>query len=180
MIRRVAGVAVLACVLAACATKDPTNPGTKIGTFHVTGTLTKDTCSGAPSPWTFDVKLNHDGSTLYWITGDYPIAGDVDAKANASMTSSFTDEVRAATNTLAACDITRNDTLKVLLSDASAKAATDPGTATTLFGTLTYGFVPTSDSSCADQLTSAGQGGYDSLPCEVDYAISGTLNPSSN
>lgn len=166
-------------VLAACATKDPTNPGKPIGTFHVTGTLTKDTCSGAPSPWAFDVKLNHDGTTLYWITGDYPIAGDVDARANASMTASFTDEVRAATSSLPACDITRNDTLHVLLSDASAKAATDPGTATTFLGTLSYAFVPTSDSSCGDQLTSAGNGGYDTLPCEVDYTITGALGTSN-
>lgn len=167
-------------VLAACATKDPTNPGTVIGTFHVTGTLTKDTCSGAPNPWTFDVKLNHDDSTLYWITGDYPIAGDVDSKGNASMTSSFTDEVRAATNTLAACDMTRNDTLKVLLSNSSAQAVTDPGTATTFLGTLTYAFAPTSDSSCSDQLSSQGQGGYDTLPCEVDYTITGTLATTTN
>lgn len=167
-------------VLAACATKDPTNPGTQIGTFHVTGTLTKDTCSGAPNPWAFDTKLNHDGTTLYWITGDYPIAGDVDARGNATLSSSFTDEVRAATSTLAACDLTRNDTMKVLLSDATSKAATDPGATTSFLGTLTYAFAPTSDSSCADQLTSAGQGGYDSLPCEVDYTISGTLATTSN
>jgi hypothetical protein len=178
MIRRVAGFVALFSVFAACATKDPTNPGTPIGTFNVTGTLTKSTCGTAPSPWTFSVKMNHDGDTLYWIQGGFPIAGDVDTRGASSMTSSFTDVARDATQTLAECDITRNDSLSILLSDATAKAATDPGTATTFFGSLTYAFSVPSGSDCSDQLTAAG-GGYDNLPCEVDYTITGTLGTTA-
>jgi hypothetical protein len=76
-------------VLAACFGTDPYNPGTALGTFHVVGKLTANTCGAsgtAPDPWEFDIKLSRDHGTLYWIQGDAPVQGTLDAHAHTTMT----------------------------------------------------------------------------------------------
>ena len=72
--------AVLLALLAlpACSGKDPYNPGTPLGTFHVTANLTQSSCGPVPDPWEFDVRLSHEGTTLFWVQGGAPISGIVD------------------------------------------------------------------------------------------------------
>lgn len=166
----VIGVAVPA-FLGACMGKDPYNPGTALGTYHVTGTLKTNTCGGAgtaPDPWSFDVKLSKDHSTLYWIQGDVPVQGTLDANLHTSMTSEGTTTIHDADAGLAKCAITRDDALDTTLK-------IDPNDANGILGfngTLGYTFSATSDSDCSDQLTAVG-GGFDALPCSVSYAILG-------
>ena len=153
-----------------CSGKDLRNPGTPLGVFHVVGKLTTNGCvaaGGAPDPWEFDVKLNRDVTTLYWIQGDLPVQGRLDAKHHALMQSSATTQVRAAdakakTN---GCAMTRNDSLDATLASA------DPVTSFT--GTLTYSFTPTADSDCSDQLAVAG-GSWANLPCDMGYTLTAT------
>jgi len=169
--------AVVALLLGAgCTGKDPFNPGTKLGTFHVTAKLTQSTCGATPDPWEFDVRLNHDGSTLYWIQGGAPIEGRLDASARAELTAEIVEEVRAANarSKLPACAIARTDALAVTLAGADAKPAPDASLATGFGGSLVYTFAPTEGSDCTDQVTAAG-GGFDALPCEVRYDLSGAL-----
>ena len=67
---------VLVCTLTACAST--TLPGTQLGTFKVTGQSTTNTCGlGAPNPWTFDVQLSQQGSTVFWswMDGSAPLSG---------------------------------------------------------------------------------------------------------
>jgi hypothetical protein len=157
----------IALVCAACTGKDPFNPGTAIGTFHVKGTLAKNACSSAPmpNPWEFDVKLSRDGSTLYWVQGSMPVSGRLDASQHTTMTSSDSRELRPADpkRNLASCTLRRDDKLDATLG---------PEPISTFSGALGYAFTPTDESDCADQLESAG-GGFAALPCEVSYAISG-------
>ena len=170
------GLVVSLGFVTSCSGKDPYSPGTKLGTFHVTAKLTQTTCGPTPNPWEFDVKLNHDGSTLYWIQGDAPIQGIVDAAAKTQLKSETTHDVRAAdirTKT-AACTIARSDVLDVALAAADAAPTADPAAMATFAGGLAYTFAPTAGSECFDQLTSAG-GGFEALPCEVHYEIAGVL-----
>ena len=59
--------------------KDAKQPGTALGTFHVTATQASNTCGdkalGAPATWEFDIKLSRDTGTLYWNNGATQIQG---------------------------------------------------------------------------------------------------------
>jgi hypothetical protein len=162
--------------VAACSGKDPYSPGTKLGTFHVTAALTSTSCGATPNPWQFDVRLNHEGSTLYWIQGGVPIQGRVDETARTQLQAEVVQEVRAADAKTKrdACSIARTDMLALTLANADAQPTSDPSLAASFGGTLVYTFAPTTGSECSDQLTSVG-GDFDALPCEVRYDITGTF-----
>jgi hypothetical protein len=167
MMRRVA--LALPLVLAACfGGKDPYNPGTPLGTYHVDAKLSDDSCgpsAGAPSDWPFDVKLSRDGSTLYWVQGGLPVQGTLDSSGRATMKSSDTRSIHDADSKagLAACSMTRDDALEMTL-------APDEGGFT---GTLSYTFSQADGSDCSDQLTSSG-GSFAALPCTTKYALTAT------
>jgi hypothetical protein len=173
-------VATTATVTAGCGGKDPFNPGASVGTFHVTARLAKTTCGAAPDPWEFDVRLNHDGATLYWIQGGVPISGKVDASARTALQASTVADLRAADprKRLAACSVARSDLLDVALAGANAEPVTDPALTTSFRGVLAYGFTPTDGSDCSDQVTAAG-GDFAALPCNVSYNVVGAYSHPS-
>ncbi|HEY8077656.1 MAG TPA: hypothetical protein VIF62_26200 [Labilithrix sp.] len=155
-----------ALALGSCSGKDPYNPGQGIGTFHVTSTLVSSSCGTVPNPWEFDVKLRHDAQTVYWVQGGAPVQGKLDAHSNTSMTSSTSTTLRDANaqTHVAACVVTRTDSV------AFALDTTDPSAATALSGTLGYRFDPDQGSDCADQTLDSG-GDFAALPCDVSYTI---------
>jgi hypothetical protein len=162
---------------AGCTGKDPYSPGTKLGTFHVTAKLTHTSCGATPDPWEFDIRLNHEGSTLYWVYGDAPpIHGRVDESAQTQLEAQIVQEVRPADAKTKrdACTIARTDTLAIALTSSDAKPATDLALATSFVGGLVYTFAPLAGSECSDQLAGSG-GDFDALPCEVRYDLNGTL-----
>jgi hypothetical protein len=157
---------IVALAVASCTGKDPYNPGTPIGAFHIVGKLKAQNCGpagSAPDPWEFDVKLSKDGSTLYWIQGGVPVSGTLDGNSHTTMTSSGTTTVHAI-DAGPRCAIVRSDTLDLTLG---------PEPVTTAAGALSYAFAPTDDSDCTDQLADSG-GGFSVLPCAVGYAITAT------
>ncbi len=161
-----------------CTGRDPYAPGTPLGTFAVAGALASSTCGAVPDPWTFDVRLSHEGATLYWLQGGLPIEGKIDAAMKASLTSRTEQTVRAAdakTQT-PACVLAREDVLDVVLADAAGAPVTDATRTTSFEGTLTYRFAPGASSGageCTDQLAASG-GDYAALPCAVTYTVTGT------
>jgi hypothetical protein len=173
--RRLATVGIAIAVVTACSGKDPYNPGDPIGAFHVTGALMTTSCGATPNPWEFDVKLRHDATTLYWVQGGAPIQGTVDATAHATLTSQTTSTLRDADaqKRIAACVVTRTDSLDLALDVGGVAAtSTNIAEATAFTATLRYHFEPSSDSYCADQVTASG-GDFDALPCEVAYTLGG-------
>jgi hypothetical protein len=165
-----------ALALVSCGGKDPYNPGTPLGTFHVSGKLTRTSCGTVPDPWEFDVRLNHDGTTLYWIQGGAPVEGRVDSSARTDLRAETIHDVRPANvkAKLAACSLTRADVVTMTLSAADTKPTRDPSLATGFTGVLTYSFRPTEGSDCEDQLAASG-GGFETLPCEVAYDVAGAF-----
>jgi hypothetical protein len=158
----------------ACSGKDPYNPGTPIGVFHVTGALVGNACAAAdqvPNPWEFDVKLSRDGSTLYWIQGGLPVQGHLDAASHTTMASQTSQQLRAPNPKSGAsgCTLTRDDALDATLGSEPV---------TSFSGALTYTFRATSDSDCSDQLAVNG-GGFTNLPCEVSYTLSAAKTTST-
>jgi hypothetical protein len=154
-----------------CSGTDRTRPGESVGAFHVTSTLVSSTCGQPPDPWEFDVRLRHDATNLYWVQGDAPIAGQVDATASVSLKSTVVSSVRAAdpkTQT-AACNMSRTDVVALTLAPVASPAANVAGT-TSFKGSLAYRFAATEGSSCEDQLVESG-GGFATLPCDVMYEL---------
>ena len=174
--RRWLSCAFFGFVVIACGGKDPTNPGQPIGTFRVTATLTSSTCGQPPNPWEFDIRLNRDGTTLYWVQNQLPVAGDVDRLAHTKLDAEATSEIRKADEQrkLAACTLVRKDSIEMLLATEDKKPAVDPADVYTFQGSLSYTFAPVDGSECGDQLTAAG-GGYDALPCVVQYSVTGAM-----
>lgn len=177
MLRPVALAVAASLAALGCSGSDPYKPGEAIGTFHVTAALASSTCGAVPNPWEFDVRLRHDGSTLYWVQGGAPVAGAVGTDARAVLRSGVTDTVREADprTRLAACSILRQDTLDVVLSDAAKAPAKDLALVTSLAGTIAYAFTPTEGSDCTDQVAAAGDAsgdGFAALPCTVQYSLS--------
>lgn len=170
-------VTIAALASAGCSGKDPYRPGDSIGVFHVTGKLIATSCGATPDPWAFDVRLRHDSTTLYWVQGDAPVSGQLDATAKAVLTSSATLTPRAATANVAGCTMARNDTVELVLAPLTAPvtvtAATEVTSATSFTGSLKYHFAATDGSLCDDQLSDNG-GQYAALPCDVQYELSGT------
>ncbi len=145
---------------------DTSLPGTLLGTYKVVGQSQTNTCGlGAPDPWTFDVQLSKDGTTLYWswLDGSPPLSSPLNAELQATLAASQQANVDGtADGGLGACTMARDDTIALTLG------AESPPTGFT--GTLSYAFSVPSGSDCADQLTTAG-GQYDALPCTVAYSI---------
>jgi len=154
-----------------CSGKDPYRPGESIGVFHVTAKLTSSSCGKTLDPWSFDVRLRHDKTTLYWVQGDAPISGLVDPSAHALLKATATQTLRAADpkNQFAACGMARADVLDLVLAPL-ATPAVDLQPVTSFKGTLTYHFTATDGSDCEDQLTASG-GDFDVLPCDVKYEL---------
>ncbi len=174
-ISRVGSAAILfATLAAACSGKNPYEPGTKLGTFHVSAALKSSTCGPTVNPWEFDVRLNHEGTTLYWIQGGAPIGADVDTSARTVLKAEVVQEVRAAAAKREPCSIARSDVLALQLASADAQPAADPAQLASFAGTLIYTFAPTAGSDCADQVQSSG-GDFAALPCEVHYDLTGML-----
>ncbi len=174
--RSTAALLLGAAIAVACTGKDPYNPGTPLGTFHVTAKLASSTCGAVPDPWEFDVRLSHEGSTLYWVQGGAPISGLVDASSKVVLKTSDQHELRPANakTKVPACSVVREDQLDVALAGSGEERLTDLKETTRLAGKLVYRFTPTSGSDCTDQTTELG-GDFAALPCEVSYDVAASV-----
>lgn len=178
--RRAFSVVALAAVVTAstsCIGKDPYAPGTGLGTFHVTGKLVAQTCGSAPDPWEFDVKLSTDPGTLYWIQGDVPVSGKLDATTHAAaLTTSSSTPVVTDSRGNHACILERDDTMNAVLTPDATMA----GEYSSFTGSLSYGFKAGDGSTdCSSQLVASG-GDYATLPCSVAYTLAATRTALPN
>jgi hypothetical protein len=140
-------------------------PGTQLGTYRVDAALKTNTCGAglaAPNPWTFDVQLSQQGSTLYWswLDGNAPLKNTLSGNA-VSLTNSRTSNVDSNGDGGAGpCTMQRADTVQVTLAAGSPPASFQ--------ASIQYAFSASSGADCSDQLSASG-GTYDVLPCSVSY-----------
>ena len=159
----IAVTALLSALAPGCGGKDGKQPGEPLGTFKVTGKLVRSSCGPQPDPWEFSVKLGRDPGKIYWIQGDVPVQGTMDAKAQFSMAATGVHPIRAEDpkkRTLG-CAIRRDDHVAGTLG---------PDPVVQAKGTLSYAFAATDGSDCTDQLSASG-GEFETLPCEIHYEI---------
>jgi len=156
--------------LASC---DPASmPGTSIGTYATTGHIATNTCGtslGAPDPYSFNVMLSKDSTTLYWKYADQSdtVSGVLDATNQATISTSQESNVDGTDAGAGPCTMDRTDTVVVKLDSVTAPSA--------FTGSLTYGFAAAAGSNCSDQLATSG-GTYQTLPCTVSYTLTATKN----
>lgn len=158
----VAGIATLACT-----GTDRYRPGTPLGTFRIDAALTAETCGpqeGFPNPWSFRVDLSRAPGILYWLQGGAPVEAPITNDGHATLHSSGTYPVRAATPKVAGCTLVREDVFEAALPVT--------GEVTSLTGTLGYRYSVEDGSDCAEMI--GVQGGFSALPCEIHYDVTGT------
>ena len=151
----------------ACTGHDRYRPGTSLGTFRIDATLTAETCGaqeGFPNPWSFGVDLARDPGILYWIQGGAPVQAPITNEGHATLHSSGTYPIRAATSKVAGCTLVREDVFEAVLPTT--------GEVTSLTGKLGYRYSVEDGSDCAEMIGT--QGGFSALPCEIHYDATGT------
>ncbi len=159
-----AAAAWVAISLSACAGSPL--PGTLLGTYKVVGQGQTNTCGlSAPDPWTFDVQISQDGTTLYWswMDGSPPASSPLTAQLQATLTATQQGNVDGtADGGVGPCTMQRDDSVQITLGSGSPPAS--------FSGTISHAFSVPSGFDCADQLTSAG-GQYTALPCTITYSM---------
>lgn len=142
-------------------------PGTSLGTFAVTADVSGNTCGtslGAEDPWTFDLQLARDGSTLYW-QGEEATTLDGVLDASSSTTIVQTETSYLGDSGFEQCLLTRTQTIGVTLGPGEE--------VTTVSGTVKVDFAVDDVGACVDQLSANG-GSFQTLPCGVAYSFTGT------
>ena len=153
-------------------TKDAHHPGTDLGSFQVTATLTSSTCGegalGAGSTWEFEVQLARGDSALFWNNGAEVITGALDEdRQSFSFQSAVEVDMRTEEDLgKPPCAVRRDDNASGVLDSAD-----DPVHGFT--GTLGYAFSPTEDSECSDLLPPSEAPVFAALPCSMAYAVEG-------
>jgi hypothetical protein len=155
---------------------DAHNPGTALGTFDVSATVTANTCGagalGEQSPWAFPIKLSRDPGALYWNNGQDVIVGTLAAdNVTFSFSTSVIQNMRDP-NVVGPppCSVTREDSASGALDAAT-------GAVSSFSGQLSYQFTPTAGSSCDDLVTGAAPV-VAQLPCGFGYTMNGALSPT--
>ena len=111
-------------------------PGTALGTFGITATITTNSCGtglDAPSPWTFDIELSKDDSTLYWRQDGSTVSATLNSSSTATFPGTLTSQVTGNDAGTGGCTMTRTDSTTVKLGATSADV-------TTLTGTISFSF----------------------------------------
>ncbi len=152
---------------------DAHQPGTEIGTFHVTATATANTCGegafGETSSWAFDVKLAREEGVLYWNNGKEILAGTLAGDGvTFSFESGVVENMRPEDQIgMPPCSIARHDRAAGALDAAGEDA-------TSFSGTLSYDFSPTAGSQCDDLIgLNSNEPVALALPCSFAFQAEG-------
>lgn len=184
-------------LLLSTACKPPAEPGTAVGTFDISGTLSENTCGQGFAPplnVRFQAELRRSGTNAYWKMGDAPRAqGTIDADGDFSFRVQQQIDGWAAdpANGIPPCRFVQTETISGHVdgllpesdagsadaggSDAGAPDGADAGPMVHVMSatnTIEVGVVPGFDCSLA--LISTGAGGqFPSLPCHASYEFEG-------
>ena len=165
----VALVALVALVTACAGPRDTREPGEKLGTFAVNGSLLGTTCGKAAPTFRYEVRLSREGNTLNWVQGStVPLQGLIDEAGRVRVVAELDVVVAKADERAGAlgCTMHRTDTLSATLQGEPP---------TSFVGALVYKFSAKSG-DCAGQLASAG-GEFSTLPCTMTYDVKAAVLP---
>lgn len=181
------GLGVAVGMAAGCWDQGQEPPGEPVGTFEAVGLLVEQSCGAAvpaPDPLELDFVLRAEPQgRAYWRQSGGPTFAGVHRNGEYSFQVSQSwvvvepDRFRGYPG----CSVTQRDEFAFTVEttgDGGADAGFDPdggvtGAPMTLEGSQTTEIVPLSGSDCAPAV-SAGGGPFLSLPCRVEYVLTGT------
>jgi hypothetical protein len=153
--------------------KDAKQPGTPLGTFHVTATQTANTCGdkalGAPASWEFDVKLARAAGTLYWDNGAQQVSGSLSDGTQAfSVAGTVVEDMRAGGESGSPCSVERDDAATGALVGKDADISS-------VSGQLSFSFHAQAGTQCEDLVQTTAQSPknvvFAALPCSMTYTF---------
>jgi hypothetical protein len=149
--------------------EDPRAPGEVLGFYAVAGSLSDDSCGaetlGAPSDWSFEVKLSRDGSTLYWLNGREGIVGDIDETGGFSFETRIDVRLGETRGSVKGCIIERRDAAKGALTKSEDALTLELG----------YAYSAKPGSNCEDFVgVGAPTPNPLPLPCSMTYSLTGS------
>lgn len=148
--------------------EDPRAPGEVLGFYAVEGALSDDSCGaetlGAPSEWSFEVKLSRDGSTLYWLNGREGIVGDIDDTGDFSFETRVDVPLSETRGSVIGCIIERRDVASGTLTKSEDELTLK----------LSYAYSAKPDANCEDFVgVTAPTPNPLPLPCAMAYSMRG-------
>ena len=149
---------------------DAKTPGEPIGRFAIRGALDRDECKAAVlavvDPWEFELRLSRSVNDLYWLNGREAIAGDIAADDRSFKFDTHVDvQIVPPRNGRGGCTLTRRDRAEGELSPSASSASE-------LAGSMSFIYEPRAGSECSEII--GVPGGFDRLPCRVDFDLQGT------
>jgi hypothetical protein len=149
---------------------DAKTPGEPIGRFSMRGSLDRDECRatvlGVVDPWEFDLRLSRSVNDLYWLNGREAISGDIASDDRSFKFDTHVDvPIIPARNGRGGCTLTRRDR-------AEGELSPDASSANELAGSISFTYEPRVGSECSEII--GVPGGFDRLPCRVDFDLRGT------
>lgn len=181
-------VAILLMLAAGCLPGgDEDLPGEVIGEFEVQGLMVLQSCGAAvPAPdpldLEFELRLEDNTRAFYRLSGGNTFAGTVSEDEYTFQASqTFTVIEPDARIGYAGCTVTQRDTFTFLLETSTEEDSsvdkqgedTDLDTRLmTLVGTQATDIEPLQGSDCRPAVTAFG-GNFQSLPCRIEYALTG-------
>jgi len=149
---------------------DAKTPGEPIGRFEIRGSLDRDECKatvlGVVDPWEFELRLSRSVNDLYWLNGREAISGDIAADDRSFQFDTHVDvPIVPARNGRGGCTLTRRDRAEGELTPSASSASE-------LAGAISFTYEPRAGSECSEII--GVPGGFERLPCRVDFDLRGT------
>ncbi|MFZ1866780.1 MAG: hypothetical protein WAU39_21340 [Polyangiales bacterium] len=178
---------VLLVLVAGCWNQGQEPPGDPVGTFEALGLMVQQSCGEAvPAPdpleLVFELRVEA-GGRAYWqqAGGSLFVGVQKDGGYEFQVSQSWTVVDPDPFRGYVGCSVTQRDEFRFVVEksdDAAASAETDADAGAvaaplTLTGSQTTEIVPVTGSDCLPAVT-AGGGSFLSLPCRVEYVLTGT------
>jgi len=157
-----------------------------VGTFDAVGLLVEQTCGEAvpaadPIELTFNLRSDPAGRAYWQEPGGSLFAGlQKDGEYSFQVSQSWTVVEPDAFLGYVGCSVTQRDEFRVAVEETGDGAALDGdaglASSMTLTGSQTTEITPVAGSDCMPAVVSGG-GSFLSLPCRVEYVLTGSGEP---
>lgn len=170
--------------LAGCWDQGQEPPGDPVGTFDTEGLLVEQTCGQAipaadPIQLVFDLRTEPAGRAYWQQVGGSIFAGvQKDGEYSFQVSQSWTVVEPDAFLGYVGCSVTQHDEFRFAVEETDGEAALDgdagvPTSPMTLTGSQITEITPVAGSDCMPAVV-AGGGSFLSLPCRVEYVLTGS------
>lgn len=178
----------VSCLLlvTACWGQDGEAPGEPVGLFEASGLMVEQTCGAAvPAPDPLDLRFDlrsEAGGRAYWRRPGGPLYAGIqdDQGYKFTVSQSWTVVEPDRFRGYVGCSVTQRDVFEFALERVDVEADEEPGADAgvepalfTLTGSQSTEIAPLSGSDCTPAVRSGG-GTFLSLPCRVEYVLTGT------